>query len=1078
MKRILLFCFVLLSIAEAQAQQRTVTGKVVDGEQGSSLPGVSVLVKGTSRGTVTDADGNYSIEASDDETLVYSFIGFESEERMVGSQSSIDISMRAAVSQLDEVVVIGYGERERKDVTGAISTVNSEEIVKSTAMTPELAMQGRLAGVFVSTPSGSPFARPTVRIRGVSTFGYAEPLYVIDGVPVIEGGASSGFAGDQDIRSPINIMTTINPNDIESISVLKDASAAAIYGVRASNGVILITTKRGKSGAPRIEFNASKGVQEVAKKYDILDTPGYVALWQEAYANNPTEVDNLPSVFDPADASYLGDRSRVNWQDDLINDNASIEDYGLSVSGGNEASTYFLSTGFGRTEGSLIENYLERYSLSSNVTSKISKVIETGLNLKLAYNKALDNTGADLNYVATAPPWQSIYDDSDVTGYAPSVDATFTPNPDFDLSSINPGPKFNIASSEYFWGPGTRGNVFASQSLNDNTFELFRTIGSVYLQVEPLRGLKLRGTLSGDYYFNLRKSWGNYDTWRFSQTPGNPYSGHDGTAKGSYGERQSRNFNLIKEFSINYNKTFGDHGIDILLNAMDQEQTWRYTDASSGQINSVDPDLRNVSNNPPFNGTFTGTREQRLQGYLARVSYKFRDKYYVDGTIRRDGSSVFAPDYRWGTFPSFALAWRISSEPFFQNLGADFINDLKIRGGWGELGNKETTQGFAYLSGINTTPDYAIGSGLGDPYGRQVLGARLPNYPNQELSWERVQTTNIGFDAVLFSNVSFTAEYYHRFTKGIIQSVSLPPNTGIEFPTDLNIATVKNTGIELQLGYTQQFGDFTFNASGNFTTVHNEVVDLYEGTPLDIDPDTPAGRVEEGYPIGYIFGYKVDGVFQNQQEVDDWKDVYTDNVGTNNQQPGDMYFQDLRGNPDPGEIYNEVRDSVINNNDQTFLGSTIPGFFYGLNVGGSYKGFDFSIFFQGIGDVKKYNGQRAFGEGMSAQTTPNQWRSVENRWTDENPSTTFPRAVVNDPNSNARTSDRFVESAAFMRIKNVQIGYTFPSTMLPKSGVINRIRIYVSGTNLATFTKWKGIDPENDLFPPLRQYMLGINAQF
>ncbi len=1080
MKKYLLLGCCLLMAATLYAQQRSITGKVTDASDGTPLPGVSVLVKGTTRGTAADANGNYSINASSEEVLIFSFIGFETQEVLVGERNSIDLAMPASAQQLSEVVVIGYGEREKKDLTGAISTMDSEEITKTVTMTPELAMQGRMAGVYIGNTSGSPFARPNVQIRGVATWGYSSPLYVIDGIPIIEGGASSGFAGDQDVRSPINIMASINPNDIESISVLKDASASAIYGVRASNGVILITTKKGKTGTPTVEFSAQRGVQDVAKKFEMLNTGDYTNLYQEAYANNAI---NPPAEFIEGDPAYLGNSPTYNWQDKLLNSSAVIEDYSLRVSGGSESTNYFVSGGYGRTEGSLIENYLERITLTSNVTSKIGRYLETGMNLRLAYNKALDNTGTDLTYVATAPPWQPIYDANDVTGYAPSVTAQFVENPDFDLDLVNAGPKYNFDGDPvYLWGPATRGNVFAMQDFGDRSFDLFRTIGNVYLQVEPIKGLKFKGTISGDYYFNLRKEWSEYAGYRFSQTPGNPYSGHDGTAKGSYGERQSRNVNLLKEFTINYNKSFGDHNIDVLLSAMDQESTWRFTDASSGQINYTDPDLRNVGNNPPFNGTFTGRRPQVLQGYLARVSYKFKDKYYFDATVRRDGSSLFAPGYRWGTFPSFAAAWRISGENFFQSVNTNIISDLKLRAGWGELGNNYTTQGFAYLSSVQSQPDYALGSGNGNPFGTQLQGVRLPNFPNFELSWERVRTTNIGFDATMFSNhITLTAEYYSRYTEGIIQNVSLPPNSGIESPTDLNIGNVRNNGVELQLGYNNVFGELTFNASANLTTVRNRVETMYRGNPIGDE----FGRIQEGYPIGYLWGHKVDGIFQSTEEIAAWKEIYEDGVGTNNQQPGDIYFQDINGSPSAGEFINPVPDSIVNSNDRTFIGKTIAGYYYGLNLSFGFKNFDLSIFFQGVGDVQKYNNSRAGGEAMSS-TGANQWTSTLNRWTVDNPSTSMPRAVRDDPNSNTRMSDRFVEDAGFLRLKNVQLGYSLPSSLLQKTNAIQRVRIFVSGTNLLTFTDWEGIDPETDpndpstggIVPILRQVTVGLNATF
>lgn len=1085
MKKVLLVCCCIALAWNASAQQRSITGKVTDASDGSALPGVSVLIKGTTVGTATDADGSFTLSAGNADILSFSFIGFESQEVPVGSQTAIDIQMAPSAQTLTEVVVIGYGEREKKDVTGAISNINSDEISKSTAMTPELAMQGRMAGVLVSTPSGDPFERPTVQIRGVATFGFADPLYVIDGIPIIEGGASSPFPGDQDIRSPINIMSTINPNDIESISVLKDASSAAIYGVRASNGVILITTKKGKSGRPKVEFSAQRGVQNVIKKFDMLNTADYTRLYQESYENNPSETGNLPVEFIATDPAYLGNSPTYNWQDRLVNKNASIEDYSIRVGGGSDATTYYVSGGYGRTEGSLIQSNLERYSLATNVTSKISKFMEAGINLKLSHNNALDNSVDDMAYVATAPPWQPIDDPNHPTGYAPSTIVNYEPdpNPGFDPTSINSGPLYNLAGDPvYLYGEATRGNIFAIQKLNNRSFAIFRTLGNAYLQVEPIKGLKLKGSVSGDYYFNLRKEWTNYDSYVFFQTPSNRYSGHDGTGKGNYGERQTRNFNLIKEFSVNYNHSFGDHNVDILLNAMDQRQTWSYTDASTGQVNSLDPALRSVSNRPPYINTFTGQRTQVLQGYLARVSYKFKDKYYLDGTVRRDASSVFAAGNRVGIFPSVSAAWRISSESFFQSLNASFIDDLKFRGGWGELGNKETTQGFAYLSNISSTPDYSYGSGLGDPFGSQLNGAVLSNFPNSELSWERVRTSNVGFDAILFkSHVSFTAEYYNRFTKGIIQQVELPPNAGIRDAADLNIGNVRNSGIELQLGYNNTVGDLSFNVSANLTTVKNRVVKLYQGTPfgveaVEIDEDTP-GRIQEGFPIGYLWGYKTGGIFQSDQEIENWKDVYADNIGTDEQEPGDLWFQDINSDPAPGQITNPGPDSVINNSDRTYLGKTIPGFYYGFNLGIAYKGIDVSLFFQGVGDVQKYNRARAQGEDMGSNGA-NQWTTASNRWTVENPSATMPRAVRSDPNSNNRASDRFVEDAGFLRLKNVQVGYTFPATLLPKSGSIERVRIYVSTTNLFTITDWKGIDPENDFNPPTRQVLFGLNAAF
>lgn len=1086
-----LFLFFFIPVVAQESV--SVSGRVIDNNTRNGVPSVNISVKGGKIGAVTDINGSFRINIPRGATLVFSSVGYSTQEQVVSGTEPLTIVLNSQANNLSEVIVIGYGERRKKDVTGAVSSVGSKEIEKSTALSPELAMQGRLTGVFVATPSGAPNARPTVRIRGVNTFGYAEPLYVIDGVPLTEGGQGVTGGAIGDLRTPVNIFTLINPDDIESISVLKDASSAAIYGVRGSNGVVLITTKRGKTGRPRVSFAGSMGWQNVPKTVSVLNTQQYVALYEEAYNNNPNLSGGNPvpfgqvfgPKFDRNSPEFLGNSPTYNWQDELLNKNAALQDYSVSLSGASEMTNYFMSAGFGKTESPLKANDLERFSLSTNISSKVSKVIEVGLTLRLAQNRSLDNTQADLGNMTTAPPWQPIYDKNDPTGFAAVTKGEFVPNPDYDPSLVNPGPRFNYAPGfpQLLWGPQTRFNPFAFQHLNLSRYNLWRALGNAFVQVEPIKGLKIKGSLGGDFVYNKRMSWAQYDNYRFSQTPGNPYSGHDGTAVGSYGERHTRNFNLVKELTVNYTKTlFRNHNLDLTLSALDQGWRWEVLDVSGSQVNYADPNLRNVSNTPPYVGGFTGVLSNyALQGYMGRISYNYNSKYYLDVTVRRDGSSRFAPGYKWGTFPSFAAAWRLTSEKFMSNLS--WLTDLKIRGGWGELGNEQTTGGFAYLSGVNLSPDYSLGSGNGDPYGTQVQSARLPNFPNNSLSWEKVQTTNIGFDAVLLRKINFTFEYYNKLTKGIIQSVSLPPNTGIQFAADLNIASVRNSGIELELGYNDQFGEIGVNASANFTTVKNRVESLYQGTPLGGE----FGRIQEGFPLFYLWGYQVGGIFQTQAEIDEWRKRNADvNIGQSKSnpnagyqyKPGDMYFVDVYGNPtEPKQLYSNQPDSQINSFDRVYLGKTIPGFFYGFNIGANYKGFDISAFFQGVGDVQKYNGFRAGGEAMSSNGA-NQWASVLGRWTPQNKSTSMPRAAYQDPASNNRFSSRFVENAGFMRLKNLQVGYTVPKNLLRKAGFIESIRIYFSGVNLFTITNWSGIDPENDVLPPTRQVLFGINANF
>ena len=1082
----LFFCLVCFS--SYSQENITVTGKVTDNQTNLGLPNVSITLKGTTSGTTTDVQGNFSIAARPGSRLIFSYLNYAPQEVTVTTNGNINIALASQSKELDEVVVVGYGERKKKDVTGAVSSVGAKDIEKSTAFTPEMALQGRAAGVFVNSGGGDPQSRPTIRIRGVNTFGFSEPLYVVDGVPIYEGGAgvTSGAVGD--IRSPVNILSMINPQDIESISVLKDASAAAIYGVRASNGVVLITTKKGKSGKPRVEIASSYGIQNIPKTISVLNTQQYFALVKEAYANNPDANTSFEARFGPlydaANSQYVGNGPTYDWQKELLNKNAPIHDHSIRVSGGNEGTTYYLSVGYAKTESPLKANYLERFSIATNIESRISKFISTGLTLRLVQENAVQNTGTDLGTMMTTIPFQPFYDANDPTGFAAVTYGEFEPNPDFDPTKLDPGASFNYKPGfpKLLWGPQTRFNAFAFQSLNDNQYDLSRILGNAYVQIEPITGLKLKGSFGGDYFVNLRKSWGNNDAYRFSQTPGNPFAGQDGKAVGSYGERQGKTYNINKELSLNYNRTFlSNHNIDVLLNASEQFGRWNVSDLS-GRVDYADPQFRGIRNQPPYTNGFAGIlQEDALIGYLGRISYKFRDKYYLDGTLRYDGSSRLAPGNKWDKFPSFAVAWRISSEDFFPKT--NFINDVKIRGGWGTLGNYQSAGYYKFLSNVNFGPDYSLGSGNGNGIGSQLQGARLPDFANTTLTWEKLKTTSIGVDAILFNNkVSLTAEYYSKTTFDIIQSVSLPPNTGIEVPADLNVAEVSNKGIELQLGYNAKLGPVDFNIAGNITTVKNRVEKLNAGTPLGGE----AGRIEEGYSLFYLWGQKTGGIFQTQAEIDAWRKSHTDvSIGqsaTNpatgyRYKPGDMYFQDVYGNPrNSKERFNQAPDSLINSNDRTYLGKTIPGYYYGLNIGANFHGIDISIFFQGVGDVQRYNYQRSSGEGMGSLA--NQWSTVLDRWTPSNPSTTTPRAVYNNPSNPSRFSDRYVEDASYLRLKNLQLGYSLPKTILGRTGFIQNFRIYASGVNLFTITPWTGLDPEFDGIPPTRQFLLGVNASF
>jgi TonB-linked SusC/RagA family outer membrane protein len=779
---------------------------------------------------------------------------------------------------------------------------------------------------------------------------------------------------------------------------------------------------------------------------------------------------------------------------ELLNNDAKIQEYSVRVSGGSDATNYYVSAGYASQESPLKSNNLKRYSIAANIDSRVSKVLSAGLTIRLVQENALVNTQADLETMASTIPFQPIYDQNDPTGFNASSSGSFVPNPDYDPSKLDAGPFKNFAPDDpkKLWGDQTRYNVFAFQALNSNEYELMRAIGNAYVQIEPIKGLRLKGSLGGDWYMNLRKSWEDLlNAWRFSETPGNPYANQNGEAKGSYGERRGTTYNLNKELTLSYNHTFEeDHNIDVVLSASNQFGRWTVSDLS-GRVNFTELQYRGITNQPPYTQGFAGIlQEDALIGYMGRLSYKYKDKYYFDATYRRDGSSRLAPGYKWDDFPSFAAAWRISSEDFFPET--DFITDLKLRGGWGRLGNVNSAGYYKYISGVSLSADYPLGSGDGNGVGTQQQATRLPDFANTSLTWEKLKTVNIGLDAMLFNNrVSFTAEYYDKTTYDIIQSVALPPNTGIQNPADLNVATVKNTGFEFQVGYNNKIGPVDFNVSGNLTTVKNRVTELNAGTPIGGNGD----RVEEGYSMFYLWGYQVGGIFQTPAEIDAWRKSHADANANQSlddpasgyqYQPGDMYFQDVYGNPtNSKERYSPNPDSIINDNDRTYLGKTIPGFYYGLNIGANAYGFDLSLFFQGVGDVQKYNYVRAGLENMGGLA--NQSSSTLERWTPTHASTTMPRAVYNNPSNPTRFSSRFVENAGYFRLKNLQLGYTIPKSTLSKSGFIQSIRIYFSGINLFTITDWTGLDPETDSafpdpttgrIPTTRQYLFGINATF
>jgi TonB-dependent starch-binding outer membrane protein SusC len=1079
----------VLTFYDHDYQRIMVSGNVKSADDEMGLPGVNVTIKGTNSGTITDVDGNFNLEVLDvNSVLVFSSVGYISEEVIIGNRSTISIVMTPDITALDEIIVVGFGERKVKDLTGSISTVGASAIEKTNMVSPQFALQGNATGVRVVNASGDPNEAPRIFVRGIGTWnGDAQPLYVVDGQIWEPARASNqDLIGGAGRSTPPNIFNLLNPNDIETISVLKDASAAAIYGSRGANGVVLITTKKGQKGEPVIEFNSNFGIQN-SPKFDMLNTQQYIDITREMYANNqnpdisieqnlygrndPSQAVRLTSFnpqFDPESPYNINDLTTYNWQEELVRSNALNQSYDVKVSGATDRFDYYVSAGYLNQEGILWGNDYKRYTGAVNLNVKVKEWWKIGLNYKYTRQEADLNDRGKLTDFAAAPPWQPLRDPNNQFGFARVIDPFLF------------GDTWQPVK---LYGQGSRPNYLALGTLNYQGFDLDRNMGQFYTEFTPIKGLTLRGSLNLDYTKQVRYSVNAFSRANmFLPTGINPRNSAP-NAPNSLGSFESRGNNIINyqsDFTAIYDRTFASKHRVTLTGAVQDQRHYLHN------VNLSTDNLTNLQENPKKNGygndlnnnnSFTGWGQRFWFGLVGRMNYIYDSKYYLDFSYRRDASNGFAKDFRWGNFYSISGAWRISEEAFMSSVS--FIDDLKIRGGWGEAGNDQAAVGqYAFLSGANLgLSTYRWGSGNGNPLGILNLGGLVADFPNASLSWEVVTTSTIAVDALLFnSKLNVTAEVYNRATSGILQRVSLPYTVGTNNPL-FNIGQLENRGLDLLVGYNDKINDFTYGISTNISFLKNEVTRLYQDQPLS----TEFGRVEVGRSVGHIWGYKVGGIFQNQQEVDAYFAEFDEEIVGNPDfvGPGDMYFQDVHGNPTEEEpFYSLTPDGKINSFDQTEIGNTIPGVTYGLNLSAGWKGFDFTMNFYGEGKVDKVNSVRQRFEGMGGAGAT-YFTTTLNRWRPNNTNTDMPRAVVSDPAGNNRFSDRWVESAAFFRLNNWQIGYSLPESFLALTkNNIRSLRIYVGGQNNLYMFRWRGIDPVNDDFPLPRSFNVGINARF
>lgn len=1011
-------------VGTAQAQTRALSGRVFDAAGNKGLPGANVVLKGTSNGTTTDAEGNFRLTISAGATtLVISSVGYMAQEVVVGNNSTINVTLQADTRSLDEVVVVGYGQKTTRKLTESIGTVQARDITKLPVASPEAAIQGRLSGVQITNVDGTPGGAVSIRIRGVSTVGNNQPLFVVDGVPIGDG------TGNQ-----------INPADIETISVLKDASSASIYGLRAANGVVLITTKRGKQGKPRISFDVYSGVQNFAKQYDMLSTTDYVGLAQEAQANANVQAGLKPGdkdflVLHPdlrPGSKYLNVDNRQAFRDAVIEKNAPIRNYNLSLSGGNENSNYFISAGYFQQKAMVKKWDLDRFSFRINSDHRVGQRIKIGQALTISHNQTRrgSNSGGDgFIYAGTInqPPFFSVY----------------------DTDRLVPNNRYGFTGNAGVGG-ATILNVAGINQVVDNTDRSIRLLGNIYGELEVIKGLRFRSVAALDFNTSRNTAWRpGYTAAELGQERNT----------NEYSDSRGEGVQQVFTNTLTYDGVFGGHTVNAIAGTEYQQIRGTGLSYTGFNFQSTNPNFyQNVSNqqgNSDGKGGFlfgnvgAGLSQRAYAAYFGRVSYDFRDKYLVTVTGRYDQSSNFAPENRARLFPSVSAAWRLSNEDFFKDK-VSFITDLKLRGSWGQLGNDKIDLDFPYVARVVQSPWYTLGAGQSS-----LKGSGIPALINRSLRWETNESVDVGFDATLFGRLNVLVTYYNRNTKDFLYSLPVNLTSGFE-NIPVNLGQVNNRGIELETSYRTSIGKgATLELFGNITTIRNRLVSLAPGVQEFVSANNY--RTAVGYPIGYFYGYQALGVYQNQEQAN----AALPDVTTNKRKPvpGDLIFQDNNGPGTGGQPFSGQTDGQITVEDRTYLGKSIPDFFYGFGANATWKGFDLNVLFQGVAGNSIYNEFRAGGESLAGGGR-NALATVASRWRGEGTSNDMPRATANDLNSNTRFSSRWIESGSFLRFKNVQLGYALPRGILDKVKVFQAARVYVAATNLFRITKYSGLDPE------------------
>ena len=996
--QLILFVFILgpLILYSQQQDKITVSGIVTSSEDGLPLSGVNIFESGVTNGVVSNFDGEYQITVSTDSQLVISYIGFESQTIAVNGQDTINIILDVQVGTLQDVVVVGYGTQRKSDVTGAVSSISSDQLSANPVTSLDQALQGKLSGISIINDSGDPGGGVSVRIRGQGTIGNSEPLYVIDGVPVVNNIDSEIplTGGNGKLSNPL---ANLNPSEIETIDILKDASASAIYGVRGANGVIIITTKRGTKGAPVFSFDAYTSFQNV-NTLELLKARDYADLILEMFENAGEEIDSNNEPTNLLDPNYVVDRS--DWQDAFFK-SGLVQNYNLGVSGGTEKTDYFVSGGYHKNDATTIGSGFERYTLRVNSNYHLGK-FQFGESLSLS---------------------RSIHRRAPFLAARSQIRTIIKHAPTIDIYNDENEGGFNGPDEGDGYG---RWNTIGLAELTEHYVKRNRIIGNVYGEFEFFDGLSYRLNLGLDAVFTNGSIY--RPRYYFSEGFEEPSP--------TLRDYNTEELSSLIENTLTFSQNFGNHNLTLLAGFTQQEYLFSRFSGFSGALLGNDLRTFNTSSRDAEIVLSGFDDEWAIRSLLGRINYSYQGKYLFTGNIRRDSSSRFSEDNRHGVFPSFSLGWVLSEENFLKD--SKVVNNLKLRAGYGELGNQEIPP-YGFQSTLITYANYVFGNSV-------ATGVTQITLANQDLKWETSTQTNIGLDLAMYQNkLQLSFEYFIKETKDIILRAPLPGSLGITELPLVNAGNIENKGVELAANYRSHIGDLSLEIGANATFLENTVKSLGIGLPIEGRfPDADGSVLQvirEGETINSFIGHVTDGVFQNQAEVDA-------HATQANAAPGDIRFKDLDNN------------GVINDDDRKILGKPVPDLSYGFTASFNYKNFDISLFLQGLAGIEIYNGLRYWSEGLSEIT--NHTTVALDRWTGPGTSNTIPRAVLGDPNFNRRASDRFLEDGSFLRLKNIAIGYSIPQRALDRfgNGVISNFRIYFSGQNLLTFTDYSGYDPE------------------